>query len=170
MTKEKLVQIFQSKNFKRFTIFLGITFVILTFFISVDPTPFLQFGYFGVFIFNIFGAGTLLIPSLARHMNIFLLAFFSSLGMAGNDSISWLIGSTSGSLTKRSEKLRKIENSIRKFGVFALFFWSLIPFPYDLVGFVAGYLGMPYVRYIIPTFLGKFIRLISIGLGVISLF
>lgn len=167
--KEKLISIVQSKLFKKITFALGIIFIILTLFISVDPTPFLRFGYLGVFAFNIFGSGTLLVPFLVKHMNLVLLAAFSSLGMAVNDSVSWFIGATGGTMTQKGKKLERIEESVKKYGVIALFFWSLIPFPYDLVGFVAGYLGMPYVKYIIPTFLGKFIRIILIGLGVISL-
>jgi len=167
--KEKVKAIVQSKLFKKVTFVLGLLFIILTLVISVDPKPFLRFGYLGVFVLNIFGSGTLLIPFLIKYMNLFLLALFSGLGIAVNDSVSWVIGSSGESLTKKGKKLERIEKSVQKYGVFALFFWSLIPFPYDLVGFVAGYLGMSYYKYIIPTFLGKFIRIILIGVGIISL-
>ena len=90
--------------------------------------------------------------------------------MAINDSIAWIIGNSGKAVVDRPVKLKKIEHSIEKYGIFAIFFWSLIPFPYDIIGLVAGYLGLSYVRYIIPTFLGKFIRFTLIGLGILSFF
>lgn len=147
---------------------LGILFFILTLFISQDPESFLRFGYPGVFIFNLFGAGTILAFTLARHMNISGLAFASALGMAFNDSVSWLIGRSSDAFFPRSKKMERIEKTVYKFGSIALFFWSLIPIPYDIVGFVAGYLKVSYASFVIPTFLGKFVRLILIGFGVLA--
>ena len=160
----------RSKEFKRIAFLLGIIFLILTAFISINPQPFLKFGYIGVFAFNLFGPGTLLIPSLARHMNIFGLAIASALGMALNDSISWSIGSIGHSVIPHSKKVERIEGSLRKHGPPILFFWALIPFPYDLIGLIAGYLGFSYRNFVIPTFLGKFTRFVLLGYGIIKIF
>lgn len=137
-------------------------------FIGLKPEPFLRFGYLGIFGFNLFGPGTLLIFSLAKHFNVYGLAFVSAIGMAFNDSIAWIIGNSGTAVIEKSRKLKTIEKTVQRYGVLALFIWSIIPFPYDLVGFVAGYLGLPYKKYIVPTFLGKFIRIMLIGLGVVS--
>lgn len=51
----KLAKILQSRKFKEITIILGVLFFVLTFVISLDPKPFLKFGYSGVFVFNLFG-------------------------------------------------------------------------------------------------------------------
>lgn len=168
--KEKLAKLFQSNRSKKIIFILGIIFLVLTLFISLDPRPFLRFGYIGVFIFNLFGAGTLLVIPLARHMNIVGLAFASALGMAFNDSVSWLVGRSGDAVIPRSKKVEGIEKSIHRFGSVALFFWSLIPIPYDIIGFIAGYLEFPYKSFIIPTFLGKFVRFILLGSGVVAFF
>lgn len=168
--KERLAKLFQSKKFKKTTFVLGIVFLILTLFISLDPKPFLKFGYIGVFIFNLFGAGTLLAIPLSRHMNIIRLAFVTALGMAFNDSVSWLIGRSGDVVIPRSKKVEKIEKTIHRFGSVALFFWSLIPIPYDIIGFIAGYLEFSYKSFIIPTFLGKFVRFILLGSGIVAIF
>jgi len=168
--KNRLMRLFQSKEFKKIIFILGIIFFVLTIFISLDPKPFLKFGYIGVFIFNLFGAGTLLAIPLARHMNIVGLAFVSALGMTFNDSVSWLVGRSGDVIIPRSKKVEKIEKTIHKFGSAALFFWSLIPIPYDIIGFIAGYLEFPYKNFIIPTFLGKFVRLILLGSGIVAIF
>ena len=137
---------------------------------AISPEPFLKFGYPGVFIMSAIGGSSLLLIPLASHFNIYLLAFAGASGMAINDSIAWIIGNSGKAVVDRPVKLKKIEHSIEKYGIFAIFFWSLIPFPYDIIGLVAGYLGLSYVRYIIPTFLGKFIRFTLIGLGILSFF
>jgi membrane protein YqaA with SNARE-associated domain len=167
--QKRLLAIIQSKTFKKITVVLGIAFLVLTFFISFKPEPFLKFSYLGVFVFNLFGPGTLLIPSLSRHMNIFLLAFFTALGMSFNDSVSWVIGRNGDVIIPRSKKVLKIESGLHKFGPYALFVWSLIPFPYDLIGLIAGYLEFPYKTFILPTFLGRFLRLALIGFGVVAI-
>ncbi len=168
MNKEKWVRIFSSRDFKRIVFIFGIVFLFLTALISVKPEPFLKFGYIGVFVFNLFGPGTLLIPSLSKYMNIFLLAFASSAGMSLNDSLSWYIGKFGHEIIPHSKKAEKIEKGVRKHGFPALFLWSLIPIPYDIIGLIAGYIGFSYKRFIIPTFLGKFTRFILLGLGVLK--
>jgi len=168
MSKKQIVDFFSSKTFKRVTFVLGILFLVLTVFISFKQESFLRFGYLGIFAFNLFGPGTLLIFSLANHFNIYGLAFVSAIGMAFNDSVAWIIGNSGTAVIEKSRKLKTIEKTVQKYGVLALFIWSIIPFPYDLVGFVAGYLGLPYKKYILPTFLGKFIRIILLGFGIVS--
>lgn len=169
MLKDKLVKFLRSERFKKVTFIVGIIFLLFTPFIAIKPEPLLKLGYIGVFIFNLFGAGTLLVIPLAKHFNIYGLAVVSAAGMALNDSVAWIIGSSGTAIIPKGKKIKRIEKSIQKYGVFALFFWSLIPFPYDLIGFVAGYLGLRYPTYIIPTFLGKFIRLILLGTGILKL-
>src|SRR3989344_6598745 len=112
----------------------------------------------------------ILVPALAGTLNIYVLAFVIALGMAFNDSVSWLVGKSGDIIVKRTKKIEQIEKTIHKYGSVALFFWSLIPFPYDLVGLIAGYLELSYKRFIIPTFLGKFIRFILLGLGMVKYF
>lgn len=148
---------------------LGVIFYISAFIIAFNPKPFLKLGYLGVFVFSLFGPGMILVPALVGKLNIFVLAFVVALGMTFNDSISWLVGRSGDIIVKRTKKIERIEKIINKYGSYALFFWSLIPFPYDLIGLIAGYLELSYKRFIIPTFLGKFIRFILLGLGMIKL-
>jgi membrane protein YqaA with SNARE-associated domain len=164
----RITRVLDSRLFKQIMIVLGVALFLLSLVATFDARPFLRFGYLGIFIFNLFGAGTFLIIPLATHMNIFILAFVSALGMACNDSVSWVIGRSGDVILPRAKRIEEIEGSIHKYGVFALFFWSLIPFPYDLIGLIAGYLRFSYPRYIIPTFMGKFIRFILLGSGALA--
>jgi membrane protein YqaA with SNARE-associated domain len=165
---QKLSTIFQTKKFKQTTFVLGIIFIVLTFFISLDSKPFLKFGYPGVFLFNVLGVRTILFIPLVKHMNLFLLSMVTALGMGINDSVSWIVGRSGDSVIPPSEKVKKIESGLKKYGVFALFVWSLIPFPYDIIGFIAGYLEFSYKRFILPTFLGKLTRFLLLGTGILA--
>ena len=166
----KLAKFFTSKLFKKITLVLGVVFSLLSLFITVKPEPFLKYGYLGVFAFNLFGPGTLLIPTLARRMNIVPLGLVTSLGMAFNDSISWVIGISSDVIIPRSKKTQKVERFLQKYGFYGFFFLSLLPLPYDFIGFIAGYLKIPYHKFFLPTFLGRYLRMILIGLSVTALF
>lgn len=165
---KKLTKLFKSSKFKKLMIVLGIIFYFSTFIIAFNPKPFLKFSYVGVFIFSLFGPGMILVPVLVGKLNIYILAFVVALGMAFNDSVTWLVGKSGDVVLPRSKKIERLEKTINRFGSWALFFWSLIPFPYDLVGLIAGYLQLSYKRFIIPTFFGKFIRFILLGLGIMK--
>ena len=166
--KNKLARFFKSPRVKRTAIILGIIFYLLAFVIAFYPKPFLKFGYLGVFVFSLFGPGMILVPALVGELNIYLLAFVVALGMAFNDSVSWLVGKSGDIIVKRTKRIESIEKIIHKYGAYALFFWSLIPFPYDLIGLIAGYLEMPYKKFITATFLGKFVRFILLGMGILK--
>lgn len=167
---ESLTKLFQLKVFKGTVFLLGLAFIVLTFVASLNPQPFLRFGYLGVFVFNLFGPGTLLIPFVFRHMNVFVLAFVSALGMALNDSVSWLVGKSGDVVLPRSKRVENLKKNISRYGPPAFFFWALIPFPYDLVGLLAGYLEFKYKSFIIPTFLGRFTRFLILGSGLVLAF
>lgn len=165
---ERAVKLFSSKAFKWVTLVLGILFMVLAFSLSLDPEPFLKYGYWGVYVFNLVGPGVFIIPALSRRMSVLLLAFASAAGMLTGDSISWLVGKSGDVIIPRSKGVKRLEKSLHKWGPYALFFWSIIPFPYDLVGVLAGYLEFTYKRFAIPSFLGKFIRFVLLGSGVVA--
>lgn len=164
-----LARFFVSQKGKKTLLILGGMFFVGTFFIALDPSPFLRFGYVGVFLFNLVGPGSLLVPVLAREMNVVLLALASASGMVLNDSISWVVGRSGDVVIPRSGRVEKIEHSLHRYGPIALFFWSLAPIPYDFVGLITGYLEFPYRRVIIPMFMGKFLRFLILGFVTLSI-
>lgn len=166
---KKLAILFESNRFKKITFVIGIIFLFITFIISLDPAPFLRFGYLGVFAFNLVGPGTLLVPVLARHMDVILLAFVSAAGMALNDSVSWVVGRSGDVVIPRSKKVERVEKSLYKYGPIAFFLWSVAPIPYDFIGLIAGYLQFSYRSLILPAFLGKFVRFLILGSSAVAL-
>lgn len=162
-------QFFSSKPFKVFTLIFAVLFYLLAFVITFTPEPFLKFGYLGIFFFNLFGPGTFLIPTLSRHMNVILLSLVTAAGMAINDSVSWLAGKNGDIVFPRGRRVARIEAAIKKYGPFTLFFWAIIPFPYDFIAVITGYLKLPFKRFLIPTFLGRLIRFLLMGFGIVAI-
>ncbi len=163
-----------SKNFRKTVFVLGILYIFLTFFIFVEPGPFLRLGNFGVFLFNLIGGpGMLLIPIVSRYFGAFPVALVSSLGMAINDLLSWWVGKYAHSMIPIQTDSKKTKDTIEflhKYGVYGLFFLALLPTPYDFIGLIAGYLKFEYKNFFLATFIGRLIRFWLIGLGVIGIF
>jgi len=167
---KKLSVFLQSKTFKQIYFVVFLFTLLIGIYIVVDPKPFLKFGYFGIFIFNsIGGLGTYLVPTLSQKLNLVLLSFSTALGMAINDSISWVVGSGGSAIIQRGRWVNRIEKIVNKYGSLSLFIISALPVPYDAIGLISGYLGIKYKNFFLPTFLGKFIRMILIGLGTAQL-
>lgn len=164
-----MVRFFSSKPFKVFTLIFAVIFYLLAFVVAFAPQPFLRFGYLGIFAFNLFGPGMFLVPVASRHLAVFWVAVAAALGMAVNDLISWLAGRNGDVIFKRGQRVEKIEDKIKKFGPLALFFWALIPFPYDFIAVIAGYLKMPFWRFFLPTFLGRLLRFLGLGSGTVAI-
>lgn len=165
---ESVIKFLKSKTFKKITLLLSISFFCLSLLSIINPRPFLKLGYIGIFFAHVFGAGSILTFGLAKQTNPYFLALATALGMTLNDSVAYLIGKNSDILIDRPEKIKKIEGTIQKYGPFALFAWALIPFPYDLIGFIVGYLELPYYKFFLSAFAGKFLRTLLIGLGILS--
>jgi membrane protein YqaA with SNARE-associated domain len=160
---------FQSKTFKALTLGLAAVFYLIAFVIVFSPEPFLKFGYVGLFVFNLFGPGMFLVPGASRFLPVGGVALVTALGMAINDSVSWLAGKNGDLIFPRGRRVAKIEGYIKKYGPWALFFWALIPFPYDFIAVIAGYLKLPFWRFLVPTFLGRLLRFLGLGSGTVAI-
>lgn len=167
--KQTLISILRSKKAKRITFILGLVLLLVSSVSFYDPKPFLRLGYFGIFVFSFLGSGSLLVASLAGKMDLLTLSLVATLGMALNDTISWFIGRSGEEVIPPSTKLKKIERIVHKYGFYGLFFFAVIPFPYDFIGLIAGYLGFSFSKFFIPTFLGKFIKVILLGFGAVKI-
>lgn len=165
----RIEQLSKSDKLRKVLTICGFIFIILTFLIVLKPEPFLRMGYAGIFLFNLIGPGTFLIPILVRQYNLYAISVLTAAGMAVNDSVSWFVGRSSRNWTPNTKYLQLLEHTVDKYGVWALFFWALIPFPYDIIGFIAGFLKISYSRFITPTFIGRLIRFILMGYGLIKL-
>ncbi|MBU1034122.1 VTT domain-containing protein [Patescibacteria group bacterium] len=162
---QKILKIIQSTAFKKTIVVLGSFLAVASILISINPEPFLKTGYLGVFMYGMLGPVTLIIPVMSQHLNLVLLSAVAAAGVVVNDTLAYIVGRNADAFIQKSKKVLLIEKWVNKYGVFALFFISISPLPYDFVGLIVGYLDLSFRKYVIPLFLGKFIRFVLVGLG-----
>jgi membrane protein YqaA with SNARE-associated domain len=173
VTKDKLrglAKILESKKFQRIYFFVTLTMFFGGILLVIDWHYFVRLGYPGIFLFNCLGGfGTYLTPFLARHFNPFLIALCTALGMSINDSMSYIIGFTSTSLVRRDKWVDRVEKLLSKYDVWGLFFLSILPVPFDIIGFISGYLDIKYAKFFSATFAGKFLRILLVATGTVRI-
>jgi membrane protein YqaA with SNARE-associated domain len=166
MEKKTAAKLVKSTLFKRIFLVLGIIFIALTYFISVTPDSFLVYGYFGVFLYNIFASSILIMPILVEKMNLFWVIIVSALGNIPNTSINYLVGNTSKRFFSNNPFLLLIKKWMEKYGLIVVYLIAIIPLPIDVNGLMAGYVDIPYKKYILVNFLGRCTSFLLAGLGV----
>lgn len=166
MEKKEAAKVVKNPIFKKIFIGLGIIFIILTYFISITPDSFIAYGYFGVFLYNIFASSILIMPILVEKLNLFWVIIFSALGNIPNTSINYLVGATSKRLFSNNSIVLLLKKWMVKYGLIVVYIVAIIPLPIDVNGLMAGYIGISYKKYIIVNFLGRCTSFLLAGLGV----
>jgi membrane protein YqaA with SNARE-associated domain len=162
---QKLLKLTQTKSFKKIIVFIGIILALGSILISVNPEPFLKTGYLGVFIYGILGPVTTIIPVMSQHLNIYILATVAAAGMVLNDTLAYIIGRNADVFIDKSKKVMLVEKWVDRYGYITLVVIAILPVPYDFIGLLAGYLDLSFKKYAIPLFVGKFIRIVFVGMG-----
>jgi len=133
-------------------------------YIVVNPEPFVKLGYWGVFIFNLLGPGTIIIPIMVREgLNVWYIALVTAVGMTINDSVSYVAGRFSASGFYQSQRVVKMMQFLGKYDTLAIFLIAAIPFPLDLLALVAGHAHFPFARFAWASLAGKLVRSVLVG-------
>ncbi len=143
----------------------------------------LPYGYLGIFLISLISSLTVIFPipaeaiivSAAAVMNPFWVALLASIGGSIGEATAYFVGYGGRFVIKPeySEKYKKAEEWMRKYGFWALFIFALAPFLiFDLVGIVAGIFRYPLWKFFLACWLGRIIRallLCYIGGGLLHL-
>lgn len=166
--KKQAAKVVKSNTFQWIFGAFGILFIILTYFIAVTPDSFLAYGYPGIFFYNVFSSSLLIMGVLVEKFNLYLVVLFSALGNIPNTSVNYLVGYSSKSLFSNNPIILKLKKWMERFGLWVVFVLAVIPFPIDINGLLSGYVGIPYRKYIMVTFLGKLLILYLVAIGVVN--
>jgi membrane protein DedA with SNARE-associated domain len=126
-------------------------------------------GYIGVFLVSIISTSTIFLPlpiyliiisSTSLGMNPILIALFSGLGMSLGELTSYFIGLGGNSLIIRRhiKSVKKFEKFFKKYGFAAISILSFLPFPFDFIGISAGIGRYNIKKFLLATFIGKFLK------------
>jgi len=135
----------------------------------LDLRSLLAYGYSGVFLINLACAATILFPIPGEAMNIAAGATLNPLWLGLIASVAATIGELTSYyaghmgrkviLSGYSERYKKAESWLHRYGNFAVFIFALLPILiFDLLGIAAGSFRFPLWKFILFCWLGRLIR------------
>jgi uncharacterized membrane protein YdjX (TVP38/TMEM64 family) len=163
-------------------IFLSLCIGTLAYFLRGEIAYLKNLGYFGVFIINLIGSATIILPvpallttvAAGTFLNPILAGIFSAAGSTIGELTGYYAGVGGEELIKKDKRIEKIEKWMDKYGLWVVFVLAAIPNPlFDLAGIVSGASGIPVRKYLIAVLAGKlikFILLAYLGLGILNIF
>lgn len=138
------------------------------------------FSYLGVFISNLIVSSSVGIPlpgpliivfAVATKMNIILVSIASGAGSIIGEMTGYYAGFLGNKIALRTmKKYKKADKFIKKFfnkyAVPIIFLTAFFPFPFDLIGIVAGSSRYSIPKFLIVGFAGKFLKTIYFYLAI----
>lgn len=170
LTKETALRFITQPRIKRLLVIGGIITMILGLLIAVRTELVLALGLWGLFAYSLIGPATVLIPTFSLQFGFVVVAVVAAVGMAINDSVGWIVGKNADVFVSRPWYVLRAEWWLKRYGIVGLFLFSVIPFPYDFVAVVAGYVEIPFGRYITTIFFARLIRFLILGSGAVWFF
>ena len=162
-----------------YTLLVGVAlmltlFAIGFFYFSTNVSNLRSYGYLGVFVINLVGAASLLLPSpaAARVLGVgvllddflrvparFWVAIVAGLGEAIGEFSGYAAGYGGRVFIERRPTYARVRRWMERRGALTLFLMSTIPNPaFDFVGLAAGAVQMPMRRFFLSVLAGKVIK------------
>ena len=165
------------------TLVASLTLGILAFLLGREISDLQSLGYIGVFIANLIGSATIILPApsfattiaVGAFLNPILTGFFSALGSTLGELTGYYIGMGSGEFVKGGDKrIQKVKSWMDRYGLWVVFVLAAVPNPlFDLAGIVTGASKISVWKYMMVVFSGKLIKfaiLAYTGFGILKLF
>ena len=126
--------------------------------------------YWGAFLISLIGNATIIFPGavlvILSNLGILLHAstglfgpmivgLVGGAGAAIGETTGYIAGYSGREIVAKRRMYGRVEDWLRKWGALAIFFFSLVPFIFDLVGIAAGVLRFPFWRFIFFCWLGR---------------
>ena len=130
------------------------------------------YGYFGIFLINLLGSATIVIPAPSlvatfvggSIFNPLLVGIVSGLGASIGELTGYLAGYGGSAIVTENKNFKRIEKWMGKNGFVTILVLALIPNPiFDFSGIFAGATGYPLKKFFTAVLIGKTIRFIGIS-------
>lgn len=162
-----------------YTMLLGVGFMLTLFaigffYFSTDISNLRSYGYAGVFVINVVGAASILLPSPAAASTLgggalledflgipawFWVGIVAGLGEAIGEFSGYAAGYGGRVIVEDRPSYARIRNWMERRGVLTLFLLSTIPNPvFDVAGLAAGAVQMPMRSFFFAVLSGKIIK------------
>jgi len=149
-------------------------FAVAFFYFGIDVSNLKTYGYAGLFVINLIGAASILLPSPAGASvfggGAFLADFLgvpafiwvglvAGLAEAFGEFSGYAAGYGGRIIVEGRPEYRRIYGWMERHGVITIFLMSIIPNPlFDLAGIAAGAVQMPMGRFFLAVLGGKVIK------------
>lgn len=140
-------------------------------------------GYLGVFIANLLGSATIILPvpsfattiAVGAFLSPILTAIFSAAGSTLGELTGYYAGIGGRDVLKKGDKrVKKVQDWINMYGLWVIFILAAIPNPlFDIAGIISGVSKLPVWKYLLIVFSGKLIKFLVLaytGFGILKLF
>lgn len=162
-----------------YTMLLGVSlmltlFATAFFYFSTDISNLKSWGYFGVFLINVIGAASILLPSPAAAsvlgggalLDDFLgvpafiwVGLVAGSGEAIGEFSGYAAGYGSRMMVEDKPSYKRIAKWMERRGTITMFLMSTIPNPlFDVAGLAAGAVRMPMRRFFFAVLAGKILK------------
>jgi uncharacterized membrane protein YdjX (TVP38/TMEM64 family) len=172
----KFVNLFyrnKDRIIKYFFIFISVVISVLIFVFRDALAQLSSYGYFGIFLINLLGSATIVIPApslIATFVggsiyNPLLVGVVSGIGASIGETTGYLAGYGGSVAITDHKHFKKIEKWMNKNGFITLLLLSFFPNPiFDLSGIFAGATSYSFKKYFTAVIIGKTLRFIGISI------
>jgi len=135
-----------------------------------------SYGYLGIFLINLVGSATIILPFPAAafvfasgaFLNPFLVGLIAALGCTIGEFTGYALGFGGRKVIEKKWKkwIKRTEKLFEKYGGFwIIIIFAATPLPDDIVGIVGGSLKYPLKKFFLASFIGKLILNLALAYG-----
>jgi len=135
-----------------------------------------KLGLLGIFLVNLISTSTVFFPlpnyilvfTFGAIFNPWLVAFFSGLGAAIGELVSYGVGRGGGYVLKKKQEkyfLKGKEWFEKKKSFLIILIFAATPLPFDAIGILSGALNYDLKKFFLAALLGKLIASLVLSLG-----
>jgi uncharacterized membrane protein YdjX (TVP38/TMEM64 family) len=131
-----------------------------------------SYGYAGVFVLSLFLNATIIVPVSAMTVIAalgatlplpWLVGVIGGIGAGIGEVTAYIAGRSGRALVAKNKVFQRVEKWVQKWGFVAIFFLSIVPFIFDVVGITAGVMKMPVWKFMVATWLGRTISYVAVA-------
>jgi len=140
----------------------------------------INFSYLAIFAVSAIGTSTIFLPfpsyviiilfAISMGMNPLAVGIMAGLGSAAGELTGYLVGMGGEKVIEEKKKkqlkiIKYFTRLFKKFGFPLVVVTALIPFPFDIIGIIAGMSGYEIKKFFIATAIGKIAKSLLIAYG-----
>lgn len=153
-----------------FLLVVAITLLILLF--RHRLADYERYGYLGIFLVNLMGSGTVILPVPALLVvylggsiwNPLLVGLVAGLASALGEITGYLLGYSGQGLVQDQALYARMEGWMKRNGFLTILILAIIPNPvFDVAGMAAGALRFPLRWFLLSALIGKSIKMIAVA-------